>query len=404
MRPHNFRADFPALTQRVRNKPWVYLDSAATALKPWPVIERISHFYTYQTANIHRGAFYLADQATSYFEEARQKVTRFINSPSDQQIIFTKGTTESINLVANSFAPLVLKQGDEILLTEMEHHANIVPWQIVAEKINCKIKVVKVNEVGELDYDSLQNELTDKVKILAITHCSNVLGTINDIKKITDLAHKKNAYVVVDGAQMVANSPVDVSDLNVDFYSFSAHKLFGPYGLGVLYGKKEHLEKMPPYQTGGSMISEVTFAKTTFNSLPFKFEAGTPHIEGVIGLGAAIDYILANGFESFYRIEEALLKELTEKLQKDSRIKIYGMSDKKAPIVSFSIDGLHSSDVAQILDQENVFLRSGHLCAQPLMNKFKVSGFIRASLSVFNNSQDIDLLIAAIDKAKRMLS
>lgn len=403
MQKINVRADFPALTQRVKNKPWVYMDSAATALKPWSVIERISHFYTYQTANVHRGAFFLADQATGFFEDSRKLVQNFLNAQLAEEIIFTKGTTESINLVATSFAPLVLKKGDEILLTEMEHHANIVPWQMAAEKAEAIIKILPVDDKGELELDKLNLLLTDKTKILAITHCSNVLGTINDVKKVIRQARQQGCFVLVDGAQMVANNKVDVQDLDADFYCFSGHKVFGPYGIGVLYGKKSHLEKMPPYQGGGSMIREVKFEKTTYNDLPYKFEAGTPHIEGAIGLGAAIEYINKLGFNNIEIFEQELLINLTEKLSAIEGVKIYGQSSHKAPIVSFGIQGLHSSDISQILDQENIAVRSGHLCAQPLMRRMKANGFVRASLSIFNNTQDIDLFVAALIKAKRML-
>lgn len=398
------RAEFPALTQRVRSKPWVYLDSAASALKPWSVIERIGHYYTYETANIHRGAFFVADRSTTFFEESRSKVQSFLGAAHSEEIIFTKGATESINLVAQSWGSFNLKSGDEIVVTEMEHHANIVPWQMIAAKTGATLKVIPVTDLGELDYDQLKKIIHAKTKIVAVTHCSNVLGTVNDIKAISEIAHSHGAVVLVDGAQYVANFKVDVQAIDADFYVFSSHKLFGPYGSGVLYGKKELLEKMPPYQGGGSMISEVTFEKTTYNSLPFKFEAGTPHIEGVIALGAAIDYVNKWGFEAIHQHESALLVEATQKLTEVNALKIFGQSSNKAPIISFALGSIHPSDIAQILDQENVAVRAGHLCAQPLMRRMKTKGFVRASFSIFNNSSDIDQLVKAVRKAQEMLT
>jgi cysteine desulfurase/selenocysteine lyase len=347
----------------------------------------------------------MADQATGFFEDSRQKVRTFLGARHGEEIIFTKGVTESLNLVAQSFGDLVLKAGDEILLTEMEHHANIVPWQIAAEKHGAKIKVIPVNDLGELRMDEAEKLLGPQTKILAITHCSNVLGTVNDIKTLSQLAKKHGTYVIVDGAQMVANYPVDVQDLGVDFYAFSAHKIFGPYGTGVLYGKKEHLEKMSPYQAGGSMISEVRFEKTIYNDLPFKFEAGTPNIEGVIALGSAIDYLVHRlKFERVERMELNLYNEAKNLLSQIPGLKIYGHALKKAPIISFTIQGTHSSDLAQIIDQENVAVRAGHLCAQPLMRRMGTVGFVRASFSVFNNTADIEQLVRATRKAKEMLT
>lgn len=401
---NKLRADFPALTQKIRGKNLVYLDSAASALKPWPVIERISHFYTYETSNVHRGAHYLADQATRGFEEAREKVRSFLNAPFTEEIIFTQGTTGSLNLVANSLGKLILKPGDEILVSEMEHHANIVPWQMIAETTGAKLVVAPVNDQGELVVDQWSAKLSTKTKIVAISHCSNFLGTYVDIGEITKLAHQAGAVVVVDGAQAVSTMPVDVQALGVDFYAFSAHKLFGPYGVGVLFGKKEWLQKMPPYQGGGSMISTVTFEKTTYNDLPYKFEAGTPHIEGVIAMGVGIDYVLKVGFEKIQQIEHELLDYATEELSKIPNILILGKAKRKAPILSFAIEGIHHSDVAQILDQEGVAVRAGHHCTMPLLKRYNVSGTIRASFSIYNNKADIDAFIQALKKAKEMLS
>lgn len=401
----NVRAEFPALTQKLRGKSWVYLDSAATSLRPWPVIERISHYYTYETANVHRGAFYLADQGTAHFEGARGKVQKFLNAKNSSEIIFTKGVTESLNLVAESLGGMILKAGDEVLISEMEHHANIVPWQRIAEKTGAVLKIIPISDSGELKMEEAQKLFNSRTKILAITHCSNVFGTVNDIKTLAKWASAQGAVVVVDGAQMVANFAVDVQDLDVDFYGFSGHKIFGPYGVGVLYGRQEWLEKMPPYQSGGSMISEVTFEKTTYNDLPNKFEAGTPNISGVIGLGAAVDYLMEKlTFPKIHEHESKLYIEAAAKLSKVSGLKIYGEAKKKAPILSFNVDGIHPSDIAQLLDQENVAVRAGHLCAQPLMRRMKTKGFVRASLSVFNDSADIDQLVKALAKAKEMLT
>jgi cysteine desulfurase / selenocysteine lyase len=401
---NKLRADFPALTQKVRGKPLVYLDSAASALKPWPVIERIGHFYTYETANVHRGAHFLADRATQAFEESREKVRKFINASSIEEVIWTAGTTASLNIVAQCWAQENLKAQDEVLISEMEHHANIVPWQMACEKTGAKLKVIPVTDQGELDWGQFEKLLSDKTKLVALTQCSNTLGTYVDIERAAKLAHSKGALISVDGAQVVSTRPVDVQKLDVDFYSFSGHKLFGPYGIGVLYGKKAHLLKMPPYQGGGSMISKVTFEKTTYNDLPFKFEAGTPNIEGVIAMGPAIDYVQKIGFEKIHEIEEALLSYATTELKKIPGLKIIGEAKDKAPLISFSMEGLHHSDVSQILDQEGVAVRAGHHCTMPLCNRFHVTGTLRASFSVFNNKSDVDALAKALIKAKEMLT
>lgn len=398
------RADFPALTQKVRGKNLVYLDSAASALKPWPVIERISHFYTYETSNVHRGAHYIADLATGFFEESRKKVQKFLGAEHSEEIVFTRGATESINLVAHSYGRTFLKSGDEILLTELEHHANIVPWQILAKEKGLKIQVAKILENGELDLQDFKAKLSNKTKLVAVAHCSNTLGTVLDVKALAALSHAVGAVVLVDGAQAVANRPVNVRDLDVDFYAFSGHKLFGPYGIGVLYGKKDILEKMPPYQGGGSMISEVKFPDTTFNDIPHRFEAGTPHIEGVIALGTAIDYVEKLGYDKIHGIEEELLQYATEQLKTVPGLKIIGEAKDKAAIVSFVIEGLHHSDIGQILDQEGIAVRAGHHCTQPLMARYGITGTVRASFSIFNTKADVDALVKGILKAKEMLS
>ena len=321
---NKIRADFPALTQKVRGKPLIYLDSAASALKPWPVIERISHFYTYETSNVHRGAHFLADRATQAFEASRENVRQFLNAESIEEIIFTSGTTASLNLVAHSWGSANLKKGDQVLISEMEHHANIVPWQMVCEQTGAEITVVPIDDVGDLNFSEFEKKLNSKVKMVSLTQCSNTLGSFVNVKRAAELAHKAGSLISVDGAQVVSNRPVDVQDLNADFYSFSGHKLFGPYGVGVLYGKKNLLTAMPPYQGGGSMISQVSFEKSTYNELPYKFEAGTPNIEGVIALGSAIDYVQKIGFEKIQAIENELLQYATSELQKISGLRIIG--------------------------------------------------------------------------------
>jgi cysteine desulfurase/selenocysteine lyase len=401
---NSLRQDFPALAQTVRGKRFVYLDSAATALKPRAVIDRISQFYQLETANVHRGAHYLADIATQRFEEARRKVKDFIRAKETEEIIFTAGATAALNLVAQTYARKNLKSGDEVLVTEMEHHANIVPWQMICEEKGAKLKVLPVDEQGQLVLEKLGELLTAKTKIVAVTLVSNTLGTVNDVKAIAQKAHAVGAVVVVDGAQAVANIPVDVRDLNADFFAFSSHKLFGPYGSGILYGKRELLEAMPPYQGGGSMISEVKFEKTTYNEVPFRFEAGTPHIEGALALSAAIDYVHHLGFAEIQKQEQALLQYATAELKKIKGLRIYGEASHKAPIVSFLVGDIHHSDMAQVLDQEGIAVRAGHHCTQPLMRRYHITGTVRASFSVFNEKADIDQLVLAVAKAKEMLS
>jgi cysteine desulfurase/selenocysteine lyase len=401
---NKLRADFPALTQKVRGKPLVYLDSAASALKPWPVIERISHFYTYETSNVHRGAHYLADRATQAFEESREKVRQFLHAGSTEEIIWTAGATNSMNLVAQSWGRKFLKAGDEVLVSEMEHHANIVPWQMICEEVGAKVVMAPIKDNGEFDFELFEKSFSKNTRMVSLTHCSNTLGTFVDVKKAGEIAHKHGALITVDGAQVVANRPVNVQELDVDFYSFSGHKLFGPYGIGVLYGKKALLQAMPPYQGGGSMISEVTFEKTTYNDLPYKFEAGTPNIEGVIALGAAIDYVQRIGFDRIQEIEHELLEYATQELKKIPGVRIIGEAPEKAPILSFAIEGIHHSDLAQILDQEGVAVRAGHHCTMPLLKRYKISGTVRASFSVFNNKADVDALVKAVIKAKEMLT
>jgi cysteine desulfurase/selenocysteine lyase len=397
------RVDFPLLTNRVRGKNLVYLDSAASGLKPWPVIERVGHFLTYQTSNVHRGAHFLSDQATTAYEQARQKVADFIHAETAAQIVFTRGTTESVNLVAQAWGRQNLKKGDVILLTEMEHHSNIVPWQLIAKDVGAEIRALPVTPAGELDLARADDFFNKNVKMVAVTHASNTLGTINDISLLAKKAHEVGALIFVDGAQMIANHAVDVQSLDVDFYAFSGHKLFGPYGIGVLYGKKALLDSMGPYQGGGSMISEVAFTGTTYHDVPFRFEAGTPNIEGAVGLAAAIDYVEKLGWPAIEAHESALLTLATQKLSEIPEVQIVGTAAKKVAILSFNIKGAHPSDVGQILDQENVAVRAGHHCTQPLMKVLGISGTVRASFSVFNSPADIDQLVKGVIKAKEML-
>ncbi len=397
------RSQFPALQQKVHGHDLVYLDSAATTLKPKSVIERITQFNSFETANVHRGAHFLSDKATVEFEAAREKIRSFLNASATEEIIFTKGTTEGINLIASSYGEQYLQNGDEIVLTELEHHANIVPWQILAQRKNCKLKYIPVTTEGDLDYSSLDQIITKKTKLICFSGCSNILGTLVDIKRVVAKAKEVGAVTVLDAAQLVSQKLIDVKNLNVDFLVFSAHKLFGPYGFGVLYGKKELLEKMPPYQLGGSMISNVNYDVTTFNELPFKFEAGTPHIEGAVGTAAAIDFFKSLDLTEIFNHEQSLMKKLVVGLQEISGVEFFGTAAEKAAIVSFNIKGAHHSDVGQILDQQGVAVRVGHHCTQPLLKKFDLTGTVRASISIYNNENDIDLFLAAIQKAKRML-
>lgn len=397
------RSEFPALTQKVHGKELVYLDSGATSLKPQVVIDRITKLYSYETSNVHRGAHYLGDVATAAFEGARTRVASFINAPSPEEVIFVRGTTEGVNLIAQTWGLQNIKKGDVILLTEMEHHGNIVPWQILAEQVGAEVQAVGILDNGELDMADLKAKLSPKVKMVAFTACSNVLGTVNNMKEITTLAHAVGAKVSIDGAQIVSQEPVDVQDIDCDFFVFSAHKMFGPFGFGAVFGKRELLEKMPPYQGGGSMIAKVTFAKTTFNDIPYRFEAGTPHVEGAVGLHAAMDFISEIGFAKIHEYEMRLLKLATDKLLAIPDVKIFGTAPHKGPLISFNLNGAHHSDVGQILDREGVAVRAGHHCAQPLMTRLGVPGTVRASFSVYNNESDIETLVQAVAKAREML-
>src|SRR5262245_39319162 len=365
----HLREDFPILAQLVRGKPLVYLDNAATTQKPRAVIEAIRQYYATENANIHRGVHYLSELATRDYEDARARVQRFLNAAESNEIMFVRGTTEGVNLVAQSYGREQLKAGDEVLITEMEHHSNIVPWQMVCDQKGAKLRVIPINDAGELLLDEYERMLTPRTKLVSVVHVSNVLGTVNPVRAIVALAHKQGAKVLLDGAQAVAHLQVDVQDLDCDFYAFSGHKLFGPTGIGVLYGKRALLEAMPPYQGGGDMISSVTFEKTVYNVLPYKFEAGTPNIAGTIGLGTAIDYLEAIGMDAIHQHEQDLLKYATEKLSAIPGVRLIGTAKERSGAVSFVVEGVHPHDVGTVLDQEGIAIRTGHHCTQPLMDR-----------------------------------
>ena len=398
------REDFPILKQTVNGKPLVYLDNAATSQKPQSVIDALVTYYTTENSNVHRGVHTLSQQATDDYEESRRKVKRFINAGDEREIIFVRGTTEGINLVAQSFGREHLNEGDEIVISTMEHHSNIVPWQILCEKRGARLRVVPINDSGELLLDEYESLLGPRTKLVSIVHVSNALGTVNPAKQIVDIAHSRGIPVLLDGAQAVPHSAVDVRDLDCDFYVFSSHKVYGPTGIGILYGKGELLEAMPPYQGGGEMIKSVTFEKTIYNVLPHKFEAGTPNIAGSIGLGAAIDYVTDLGMDRISAYEHQLLEYGTECLNKLSNLRLIGTAREKAAVLSFVMEGVHPHDIGTILDSEGVAVRTGHHCAQPVMDRFGVPATARASLAFYNTKEDIDALITAIDKVSEVFS
>ncbi len=392
------REDFPILKTLVRGKPLCYLDNAATTQKPQQVIDSLNEYYTSVNSNIHRAVHTLGEKATAAFEDARIKVKNFINAGSEKEIIFTRGTTESINLVANSFGRSNLTEGDEILITGMEHHSNIVPWQLIAAEKNAVLKVVPVTDSGELNIDEFEKLITDRTKIIAVVHISNTLGTINPVEKIIAIAHKHGVPVLLDAAQVVSHFPVDVQKLDCDFFAFSGHKLYGPTGIGVLYGKEKILEQMPPFMGGGDMISSVTFSKTTYNDLPFKFEAGTSNIADAIGLGAAIDYIESIGFESISKYEKYVFDYVTKELMNVEGLKIVGTAPGKISVISFVLDNVHPHDVGTFLDYEGIAVRTGHHCTQPLMDRFNIPATSRASFSMYNTIEEADILVRGIKK------
>ena len=398
------RKDFPILNEQVHGKPLVYLDNAATSQKPKQVIEALDKYYRETNSNIHRGVHTLSEKATAIYEEARGKVKEFINADSTKEIVFVRGATEGINLVAQSFGRNTLKAGDEIIITELEHHSNIVPWQILSEQTGATLNYIPINDAGELILEEYEKLLSDKTRIVAVGHISNALGTINPITTIIEKAHAVGAKVLIDGAQAVPHTTVDVKELDCDFYVFSGHKLFGPTGIGVLYGKESLLESMPPYQGGGDMIQMVTMEKSTYNDLPYKFEAGTPHIAGVIGLGAAIDYVNDLGLATAAQYENELLDYANEQANQVAGMNLVGTAKNKTSILSFTLDGIHPHDIGTILDGEGVAIRAGHHCAMPVMERFNIPATARASFAFYNTRQEVDSLIQAIEKCQKVFN
>ncbi|MGD0948323.1 MAG: cysteine desulfurase [Candidatus Binatia bacterium] len=392
------RQDFPILKQRFYGKPLVYLDNAASSQKPRAVIDAVSRFYSEDYANIHRGLHALSERATQAYEGARETVRQFLNAPTEREIVFVRGTTEAINLVAQSYARPRLQPGDEILISAMEHHSNIVPWQIVCAERGARLRVVPITDAGELRLDVYEELFGPRTKLVAMTHVSNVLGTINPIREIINLAHQRQIAVLVDGAQAVPHLAVDVRNLDCDFYAFSGHKLYGPSGIGVLFGKAALLEAMPPYQGGGDMISSVTFENTTYNRLPYKFEAGTPHIAGAVGLGAAIEYVTAIGLETIAAYEHKLLAEATARMSAIPEVRLIGTAQEKTGVLSFVMEGIHPHDIGTVLDREGIAIRAGHHCAQPVMQRFGIPATARASFGLYNTQAEIDALVAGIHK------
>jgi cysteine desulfurase/selenocysteine lyase len=399
----SIRTDFPILSRSIRGKQLVYFDNGATNQKPIEVIERMSDYYRNINSNVHRGVHFLSQIATDAMENARATVRDFLHAASIEEIIFTKGTTESINLVAHSYGKAFVRAGDEIIVSEMEHHANIVPWQMLCEEKGAILKVAKVNDDGSLDLDYLNSLFTPRTKLLAITHISNVMGIINPIQQIISHAHQNGIHVLVDGAQAVPHTPVDVQTLDADFYVFSSHKMYGPMGVGILYGKHELLQKMPPYQTGGEMIKEVSFEKTTFNELPFKFEAGTPMVAEILGLATAIEYIQRLGISNIEAYEKELFSYANQQLIQIKGITILGTAVNKASTISFNLEGIHHYDLGSLLDQMGFAVRTGNHCAQPLMNRMKLDGTVRVSFAVYNTTDEIDLFVQGVQKAQLML-
>ncbi len=398
------RADFPILHQQIYNRPLVYFDNAASTQKPRQVIDAIRQYYEHDNCNIHRGVHYLSVKATEAYEEARKEIRKFINAKSTCEIIFTKGATESLNLVASSFGKRYVKPGDEIITSIMEHHSNFVPWQQMCLERGARLRILGINDCGELDPGELNAMMNEKTRLIAVTHVSNVLGTVNPVKEIISLAHQHEIPVLLDGAQGVSHLPVDVQDLDCDFYCFSGHKMYAPMGTGVMYGKEIYLEELPPYQLGGEMIKDVFLDHTTFNELPFKFEAGTPNVEGVMGLRAAIAYLQELGMENIAAYEGHLLGYATEKLSAIEGIKFFGTSRHKASLISFLLGDIHPYDAGMIIDKMGIAVRTGHHCAMPLMDYLKIPGTVRASFSFYNTTEEVDQLVTAILKVKEMLA
>lgn len=396
------RNDFSILNKEIYGKPLIYLDNSATTQKPNAVIEAMQKYYLEENSNVHRGIHFLSQQATANYENARAKAQQFINARDVSEIVFVRGTTEAINLVSFSFGRQNIKNGDEIIISEMEHHSNIVPWQILCKEIGAILRVAPINDDGELILDEFKKLLNHNTKLVAITHISNALGTINPVKEIIELAHKQGVHVLIDGAQAVPHMKIDVQELDCDFYAFSGHKIYGPTGIGVLYAKAKWLEAMPPYQSGGDMISSVTFAKTTYNKIPYKFEAGTPNIAGAIGLGVAIDYVNELGLQNISVYENTLLKYAIGILSEMPQIKFIGTAKEKAAVISFVYEDVHPHDVGTILDREGIAIRTGHHCAQPVMERFGVPATCRASLALYNTKEEIDALAKALAKVREV--
>lgn len=392
------RADFPILHEKVRGKNLVYLDNAATSQKPQAVIDAVSRYYAEQNSNIHRGVHYLSEKATQDYEAVRSRIQHFIHARDSREIIFARGTTEGINLVAATYGRANVRQGDEVLVTALEHHSNIVPWQLLCEEKGAKLRVAPINDAGEVRLEEFERLLGDKTKLVAIAHVSNALGTVNPVKRMIHLAHSKGIPVLVDGAQAVPHAKVDVVDLNCDFYVFSGHKMFGPTGIGVLYGKSDLLSNMPPYQGGGDMIKSVTFEKTIYNDLPYKFEAGTPNIGGTMGLGAAVDYLNRLDWELITLHERELLEYATKAVSQIPRVRVIGTAKEKASVLSFVLEGVHPHDIGTILDQEAIAVRTGHHCAQPVMDRFNIPATVRASFAFYNTTEEVDALGGGLQK------
>ncbi len=399
---HKIREDFPILRASVNGKPLAYLDNAATTQKPQTVIDSLTRFYTQECANIHRGVHYLSERATESYETSRSKVRRFINAASVQEIVFVRGTTEAINLVAQTYGRKHVNAGDEILISAMEHHSNIVPWQLLCEEKGARLRVIPINPAGEIIFEKIEQLLGPQTRMVAVTYVSNALGTINPVQKIVRLAHERNVPVLVDGAQAVQHMRVDVQKLDCDFFVFSGHKMYGPTGIGVLYGKERLLDAMPPYQGGGDMISSVTFERTLYNKLPYKFEAGTPNVSGGIGLGAAVEYLESIGLDNISAHEQDLMTYGTEALQTLDELRIIGTAKEKASVLSFVLEGIHPHDIGTILDKDGIAIRTGHHCAQPVMDFFKIPATARASLGLYNTHEDMDTLITGLRKVKEV--
>ena len=398
------RGDFPLLSEKVYDKPLAYLDNAATTQKPNIVIDSISNFYRADNANVHRGVYQLSERATAAYEAARDKIQCFVNAPLREEIIFVRGATEAINLVAQSYARPRLKPGDQILISAMEHHSNIVPWQIVCKQTGAQLQVIPINDCGEIIIEQYQKQLNARTKIVALTHLSNALGTINPVQVMTAMAHAGGIPVLLDGAQAAAHLSLDLQSLDCDFYTFSGHKIYGPTGIGVLYGKQNLLDEMEPYQGGGDMISRVTFEHTEYNCLPYKFEAGTPNIAGAVGLGMALDYLQAIGMDNIARREQQLLNYATNALQQITGLRIIGTAKDKASIISFVLDSAHPHDISTILDQQGVAIRAGHHCAMPVMQRFNLPATARASFSFYNNEADIEQLVQGLELVNRIFA